>query len=494
MRILEITITIVLLLAFITLLVPAFKKNSLPFYLSLVAGFLIPIHLIIERFRWQMVPISVFTVMFIIISFFQLKVQKEFLISNKFLRVFSLIFSFLLFILCLIFPLLLPVVDLPEPDGPYDVGRTSFRLIDNQREEIFTEDPNDSRNLLITVWYPANANENNPVNYWDEQGITGRAYSINSGMGSFWYSHLSLVETNSIQEAPVASTEQEFPVIIYSHSFYGLNTENTMLMEELASQGYVVFSIAHTYENIVSVYPDGEAVYGYLDHFFEQFDANSDQEQQLYNQYNETEDASDKRDILKQILVVDEESNRMIKTRTEDALFVLDEILRLNNDEGKFKSKLDLNNVGIFGWSFGGATAKEACLADPRFKAGINIDGWPYGELFHTAELISQPFMMIRSETDDEMENMIGDLVLEKTKSGLVVNIEGAWHLNFWDFPLFFKIYKELGYWGTIEPLRLLEINKTYIHGFFEHHLKGKNAFSPNELSTYYPEVTVNTK
>jgi len=40
---------------------------------------------------------------------------------------------------------------------------------------------------------------------------------------------------------------------------------------------------------------------------------------------------------------------------------VLNKIEQLNSDEGIFKTKLDLNRVGIMGWSFGGAAVVEAC-------------------------------------------------------------------------------------------------------------------------------------
>ena len=66
---------------------------------------------------------------------------------------------------------------------------------------------------------------------------------------------------------------------------------------------------------------------------------------------------------------------------------------------------------GIMGWSFGGASAMEGCLADSRFRTGINIDGTPYGEFFNSGYSISQPFMMIRNQTEDELEQIIGDLV-----------------------------------------------------------------------------------
>lgn len=498
MRLLETLIVGVICIILVGRLIPSLRKIAIFKYLPFVLAILIPIHLWIDGYRWQMLPIFLFALGLLGTSLFQIRrsANKEFLIGNKIFRTISIIFSFLVFALSIIFPLLLPIVDLPKPSGSYSVGTTSYRMIDNERKEIFTADPNDDRNLLVTAWYPAEIDKRMSVQrYWDRQGVTGKAYSINAGMGTFWYSHLSLVKTNSYEGAPLASEQAPFPVLIYSHSFYGLNTENTMLMEELASYGYVVFSISHTYETIVSIFPDGEIVHGDLNTVFELFDAHADVEEQLYVDYEKVDSLEEKTDLVKQILVVDEESTNILKVRTEDAIFVLNEIEKLNTAEGVFKGKLNLNQVGILGWSFGGATAIEACMIDSRFKAGINIDGWPYGELFNTEKPLTQPFMIIRSEAEDEMDTIVSNLMYEKIENaGYALSIDDAWHINFWDFPLFFDVYKHIGYWGSIDALRLQEINTAYAIGFFDKHLRGKEVDLLEGSANLYPEVTQDMK
>jgi dienelactone hydrolase len=484
MRILEYLIAGILLMAVAARFFPGIKKRTGFPCLPVAAGLLIPVHLLVEGYRWQMVPIMVFAFGFMMISLARhyRPYGKSYQIRNKRTRVASQVFTFLLLLISILLPILLPVVNLPVPEGPYAVGVRSYRMTDYGREEIFTEDSLDHRSLLVTAWYPAEVDKGMTVStYWDPEGRTGKVYSQSAGMGSFWYSHLSLVKTSSYPEAPVLQGEAPFPVIIYSPSFYGMNTENTMLMEELASKGYIVFSITHSYETIVSVFPDGEVVPGNLDHISELYDSHADQEDQLYEDYKNTEDIGRKTDIIKQILVVDDLFNQLVKIRREDAVFVLDEIEKLNVQEGIFHSLLDLNSVGILGWSFGGAAATEACIADERFKAGINMDGWPYGDLFSSAEPLSQAMMQIRSESEDEREDeqndIISRLIFEKAESHVCrLEISGASHMNFWDFPLFFRIYERFGYWGPIDPLRLLEIEGVYITGFFDKHLKGKET------------------
>lgn len=63
--------------------------------------------------------------------------------------------------------------------------------------------------------------------------------------------------------------------------------------------------------------------------------------------------------------------------------------------------------------------------------------------------------------------------------------------MNFYDFPLFFKIYQKLGHWGPMDPLRLLAIESVYIKGFFDKHLKGDNTGMLEGPSELFPEITI---
>jgi predicted dienelactone hydrolase len=54
------------------------------------------------------------------------------------------------------------------------------------------------------------------------------------------------VRTNSCLDAPI--TEGAHPVILFSHGYTGAFTDYTFIFEDLASPGYVVASVDHTYE------------------------------------------------------------------------------------------------------------------------------------------------------------------------------------------------------------------------------------------------------
>ncbi len=53
-------------------------------------------------------------------------------------------------------------------------------------------------------------------------------------------------------------------------------------------------------------------------------------------------------------------------------------------------------DAGIFGWSFGGAVAAEACRQDARFKACLNMDGWMFGPAADHPS--SQPYMVLSGD------------------------------------------------------------------------------------------------
>ena len=44
---------------------------------------------------------------------------------------------------------------MPEPTGRHSVGRVSYDLVDPARTEIYAANPEDRRELVVFVWYPA---------------------------------------------------------------------------------------------------------------------------------------------------------------------------------------------------------------------------------------------------------------------------------------------------------------------------------------------------
>src|SRR5205823_4443949 len=94
--------------------------------------------------------------------------------------------------------------------------------------------------------------------------------------------------------------------------------------------------------------------------------------------------------------------------------------------------------VGVFGHSFGGATAAEACRLDRRCKAGADLDGTPYGPVARAG--LPQPFLFVRGDEEwDSEERPAMDAIVQSapTDHGAIM-IRGARHFNFADTAVTF--------------------------------------------------------
>ena len=103
----------------------------------------------------------------------------------------------------------------------------------------------------MRFWYPASI----------DQGCQPAEYT-SAGVWNYFSDVTKLplpqVKTNSCLNAPVASGAH--PVVVFTQGYTGTFTDYTFLCEDLASLGYVVASIDHTYEATAVEFPDGRVV------------------------------------------------------------------------------------------------------------------------------------------------------------------------------------------------------------------------------------------
>ncbi|MBN1318224.1 MAG: hypothetical protein JXA42_22275 [Anaerolineales bacterium] len=62
-----------------------------------------------------------------------------------------------------------------------------------------------------------------------------------------------------------------------------------------------------------------------------------------------------------------------LRTWAEDVGFVLGELDAMNQSSGLLAGALDLERVGVTGFSKGGAATGQFCVIDERCKAGIDL-------------------------------------------------------------------------------------------------------------------------
>jgi dienelactone hydrolase len=384
----------------------------------------------------------------------------------------------LMLLVLMIFFLSSQSITLPKPSGKYPVGTQYLFFVDDNRPETFTDDPLDRRNLTVRVWYPAdNFEGSDPAPYIKNAEVVTRLFQLG---GSYVHA-----VTHSKLNAPIYQVKEAYPVLVFNHGWGEFFAQNTILMEELASHGYIVFSIAHHYECKFSFYPDGKMIF---------FDENSPQIQKIMAEQKnpvsvaifqsmftagtdrEREDIFQKSTQLLPTFFT--ESPRLW---TEDIKFLLDQLALMNRKNTKYSGRLDLDKIGVFGMSMGGIAAQKICFEDSRCQAGISMDGGFYGDCLN--ETISRPFMFINSYRYSGYEKLF---LKHLKKEGYVLTIPGADHYNFHDVSILDPNHPML---GKIDGKRMMEILNAYVLAFFNRYLKGENSSLFDSHSIKYPEV-----
>ena len=258
-----------------------------------------------------------------------------------------------------------------KPAGPYPVGTREFDWVDSSRAETYTTNPADHRRVVVQVWYPAAAADGDTAKY------LVRPQEFVSRLGA-WAARKA--RTNSVLDAPVAVSEAPFPVIVYNHGGLWTRWSATFSTEWLASHGYVVFSVEHFGFNQTTRFPDGTVFAADTLAF-----------------PKETGDG--KKDAFASWAYLDDPVFLIWKG---DARFTLDRAERLNREPGPFQGRLDLERVGAYGWSFGGALAVQLTVDDPRVKAAVDHDGQLFGNVREVGT--ARPILQLHHGADDALD------------------------------------------------------------------------------------------
>lgn len=367
---------------------------------------------------------------------------------------------------------------LPRPTGDYDVGTTYLVFIDETRPEVFTDDPDDRREVTVRAWYPgASAEGALTVAYYENAAVM---------VSRFSYPEKFLnLETNSKLDIPLSARKNKYPVVLFNHGWGEHAAQNTILMEELASHGYVVFSLAHHYEAKYWAYPDGSL--GYLN-------IGSSRFQQIMGEQGRPDMMEMFQAMFTARGVAAQESlfRRTVEAMptflgegpriwAEDISFVIDELDSLSRSESRFGGRLDLEKLGVMGMSLGGAATGQACLSDSRIVAGMNIDGGLLGDLPDT--VVTQPMFYMGSRRFIDYDECFA---AHAAGDVYILTIGDADHYDFTDFTL---LHPEHPMIGSVEGRRMLEILNDYTLAFFDFYLKGKESDLLSGESRPFPEV-----
>ncbi len=461
MRLLESILLAVVAATLLSTLALGQKRPRPTFGLCALGALIALLQAALEGVRWQLVPAHVVLIVATATSLRSLRRPAEDARDRRpWPRLLAITLGLLVVASSAALAFVLPVFSLESPTGPHAVGVSTFEWVDPSRPEARSTDPSARRALVVELWYPATHPPGaEPARYLDPRVAAGIAGGLR--LPGFVLGHLALVSTHSVPEAPLAPGAAPFPVLLFSHGLRMHAGLSKFQAEELASHGYVVVGINHTYDAAFAQFRNGTSV---------PFDAWGD--------------LGSQKDMDRYI-------SQRIPVWVEDARFVLDRLAALKDEDPRFAGRLDLTRVGYFGHSMGGAAALAALAADPRFQAGLNLDGALFGVSADARP--SQPFMLVTGEnlkaTDRQLQQMgmtradfeafVADMQQRWERSTSEapgpryrLEMQEAGHMELSDASLILTLMP-----GSMPPRRAHRVVNDYTLAFFDAHLKG--AASP---------------
>jgi hypothetical protein len=463
MRFLENVVLILLLFSLAWTFLPPHRRSRIILYLPFLTSLLVILHIAVEGARWQMFPAYLLTLALMANNTRLLRSAAQPAARQPvWLRLVLVFGGLLLFIVVSQLPVLIPVFSLPQPGGGFGVGVSQLVLSDNERSEIFTSQPDDIRQVPLMIWYPAESPPDaRPVTYWLERPEISRQLTGMLGLPFFLLDHLSLVQTNAVLDAPAASGQPAFPVILFSHGYrLGYLQQNTSLMETLASHGYIVISVGHPYQAAAVPAKDGDLARFALE---------------TAPRFSQDANFRDK----------------SLTIWTDDLRFVLNHLPDFQRGTllPQLAGKLDLERVGVAGMSFGGSSASRLCLQETRCDALLTLDSPQYEPVL--SQPLQQPALFFAAQDSEFVRREVFEQV---NAPAYLLTIQGSAHYDFTDLTLVSPLNAVFGFSGGINGERMVRILNQYTLAFFNRHLKDLPAPLLDSRSADYPEVTITAR
>ncbi|MEO8452687.1 MAG: family membership [Gemmatimonadota bacterium] len=369
------------------------------------------------------------------------------------------------------------LVTLPTPTGTFAVGRSVQDWTDAKAVDTLAPVPGTKRELLVWIWYPAEAGTSTVMDDYLPALLRPRAGG--SGGGNIWTlltRDVSKVRGHSASDPAVSGQHRAYPVLIMRGGASAPVLTYSTLAEDLASHGYVVVGFDAPYRTTRVVFPDGRMM-------------------------GRTEQNNPETCMVPDRAQTERCASRVMTAWTGDIGFVLDRLAEVNaaDSSGRFTGRLDMTRVGVFGHSLGGAVAAQFCHEDSRCKAGIDIDGAPHGSVIQAG--LGQPFMFLLSDHGDEHDSSSAEILADiqsiydriPPDRRVRVVIRGAFHYTFSDDGAVLKsrvvrgVLRLAGKLG-MDGRRQLEITAYCLRTFFDAYLKGVGESGPS-ISSLYPEI-----
>ena len=152
--------------------------------------------------------------------------------------------------------------EFPPCTGSYGVRTSSCYWVDESRSELYSTNSDDKRELIVHFWYPT---EKDATQKWypyisDQEKIIIRAAFKNLYIPDFIWTRLVNIKSAVIPHAACSTDKISYPVVVFSHGAGSLPDLYSTYLAELASHGYIVVGINHTYISGGTTFPDGRVI------------------------------------------------------------------------------------------------------------------------------------------------------------------------------------------------------------------------------------------
>jgi hypothetical protein len=310
----------------------------------------------------------------------------------------------------------------------------------------------------MQLWYPRAAGKGTREHYMPRE--VAAFVAADGGLPASIFTRVKLA---AISGAAPLRRAGGWPVVLFSTG-YGVERQlYTGLVQDLASHGYVVAAIDHPHDAGIVSFPDGHTV--------------------SIGKVGESPDAI----------------SNALTVRIADTRYALDALTRLNRGTrtGSFSGMLNLDHVGMFGHSLGGATAAATMLVDRRLDAGLDMDGLVFGKVAVTG--LKKPFMLFSADPGFRSKPNLAEFWGHLRGPRYALDFAGAAHLAFTD--LVFLVPQLAGtreasaqarirpLVGTVNPRVAYAAERAYILANFDRALKKRGPI-PTRIDSF-PGVRV---
>lgn len=390
------------------------------------------------------------------------KYPKGFLMLKK--RIYAMFF--LAFLISSSFHILFPIADIDLPSGQYPVGTQIYDWTDKDRIETYGDQAGKTlRKIKVQAWYPSASTQGFQRLPWIPEGrLVSRKLAEIFYFPPFMLDQSEEVLSNSYLNAPILQGNNPYPVVVISHGWSGFRTLHTDLAELLASHGYIVLGIDHTFGAPVVIFNDGKKI-------------SIDGEALPHREASDFQDYAEK----------------FVGTYAADIGFVLDVLTKpdKNSLDPRIRNHLDLNNIGLLGHSTGGGASVEVASTDSRVTAIIGLDPWVEAlpeKIIDSG--IKSPYLFLRSaewKGQKNDENLYR--LLEGNKQGHLYQITGTTHVDFTMIHMYSSITSLVRLTGSLERNRFENIQEDFVLSFFDKQLQGEEKKQVEDVDLKYQEV-----